>query len=729
MEDDHENGNHTEAQTLELPRDLPVIPGYRTIRVLGEGGMGRVYLAEDLTLGRPVAIKVVLKALTQDPGSESRFLREARAMASVEHPNIVRVYAFGRGEHGDFLVMEYVDGESLDRRIRRVGRLQPGSALQIVRQCARALDAGWKSGLIHRDIKPSNILLDAEDRVMVADFGLAKSIAPSDQEKTQGGKVVGTPQYMSPEQARGEKVDSRSDIYSLGIVLFEMLTGARPFGGDTPFAVVEQQLNAPLPPLRSRFPDLPEGVVNLCEWMAEKKPAARPESYGDIESGVGKLLAGSSLSAHQRPRARSIAVLPFADMSREKDQEYFCEGIAEELINALVRIEDLSVASRTSAFQFRDAADDIREIGRRLNVDSVLEGSLRKAGETIRISAQLIDVTTGYHLWSERYERKMRDIFEVQDEITQSIVSALEMALTQDQKDAIRRPGTRDVRAYDFYLRGRKYFEDLTGRSLGIAREMFTRAVETDPGYALAHTGISYCCSFLYMYVGSSKEDLSEADRASTRALELEPELAEAHVARGLALSLADRFPEAETHFETAINLSPNLFDPHYYYGRACFSQGHMEKAACLFEEAYRIRPDSYLPMTLLHMVYEKLGRHSEAESVARRTLALIQRHLELNPDDARALYTGAQNALRIGKNAFGLELAQRVLALGRDDPSVLYNVACIFSLAGESDEAIDLLDQAVATGFAHRNWAEQDTDLDPIRHHPRFEEVLQKIP
>jgi len=693
--------------------------------------MGRVYLAEDLVLERPVAIKVLLESLVQDSSVDSRFLREAKAMASVEHPNVVRVYACGQSEAGTYLVMEYVDGTSLDSRLVRDGFLDEHEALRIIRQAIHALDAGWRKGLIHRDIKPSNILLDDKGQVRLTDFGLARSVNVDRSRENQMQAVRGTPHYMSPEQARGEPItDFRNDVYSLGIVLYELLTGTRPFEGKDLVAVVNQQLHAELPPLESRRSGLSAGVVELCEWMTEKEPAARPESYGQLGKKIEDLLTESAHLARGVHRARSIAVLPMTDLSREKDQEYFCDGIAEEIINALVKIEDLSVASRISSFQFKDVVCDISEIGRRLSVDSVLEGSVRKEGNTLRITTQLIDAATGYHLWSERYDREIGDVFAVQDEITESVVDALAGSLRSQDQGAIQRLHTRNVEAYDFYLRGRNYFWGLTGRSLEMARQMMTRATEIDPDYALAFAGLADCFSVLLMYFEEGQAELLEKGiRASTRALELGPDLAEAHVSRGLVLDLAGQHNESGKHFQTAIRLSPGLFDAHYLYGRACLSQGNMEKAGRCFEKAAAIRPDSYLPLQLLRMVYEGIGQPAEAEAAARRALTLIERTLEINPDDIRALYTGAQNAARVGENDLGSEWAQHARALAADDVAVLYNLACFYSLAGDLEEAMDLFAESVVKGYAHRSWAEYDSDLDPIRDHPRFDETFQKIP
>ncbi len=715
-----------DAPTMGIADVHPEIPGYALIGVLGVGGMGRVYLAEDVTLGRRVAVKVILERLEENVEVHSRFLREARIMATLEHPNIVRIYAFGTAAGHDYLVMELIEGESLQARIRRSGPMDPPAAQAYLRQAVRALGAAFEHGIIHRDVKPSNIMIGKGDNLHLADFGLARTMDVGAKALTDSTKIVGTPQYMAPEVARGAGEDERSDIYSLGVVLFEMLTGKRPFDGETPYEVIDQHLHQPLPSLIQLRPELPHSFQELCESMTAKDPSQRPSSYADLERLITDAIVETS--DQQRPTYRSIAVLPFADMSPGRDQEYFCDGLAEELINALTRNRELRVASRTSSFRFKDRAEDIREIGRCLTVDTVLEGSVRKAGDMLRVTAQLIDICDGFHLWSERYDRRLEDVFAIQDEITNSIVGELETTFSGEARQLIECCRTSDITAYDLYLKGRKYMEELTGRSLDFARQMFLKAAEVDPTYALAQAGIAEACCYLHIYAEPNQQNLQQADKASRRAIELGPNLTEAHVALGLTLALQGHHEESDEHFERGLRIDPQSYDAHYLFGRMSFAQGEMNRAARCFEKALELRPESIGALQILQMVYERLGRQPEAERAARRSLALIDKHLDLNPDDARALYTGAQNALRIGDRERGMQWGRRVLALGRDDPSILYNVACIHALAGDTDTALDHLEAAISKGFAHRDWITQDPDLDTIRDHPRLGTLLDRI-
>ncbi len=422
---------------------------------------------------------------------------------------------------------------------------------------------------------------------------------------------------------------------------------------------------------------------------------------------------------------RSIAVLPFMDMSQEQDQEYFCDGMAEELLDALAKIKGLRVSARTSAFSFKGQQQDIREIGNKLNVATVLEGSVRKAGNRLRITAQLINAADGYHLWSEKYDRELKDVFAIQDEIAGHIVEALQVMLSESEKRTLDELPTDNIEAYDYYLRGRKFINELRVRSFEFARQMFTRATAIDPNYALAYAGMADCSSYLYAYFGGNEEVLRAAEAASRRALELDPELAEAHVARGQALTLSQQYSGAEREFEIALGLNPRLFEAYFNYGRACGVQGKREQAIQLLEQAMEVRPEEFNALVLLATIYRGLDLEPETKAAYRRALDIIENHLELNPHDTRALYTGAQALVEIGRREDGLAWAKQALEMEPDEPGVLYNVACVYSLAGEIENAIDCIEKVLGAGLSNRAWVEQDSDLDPLRGHPRFQALL----
>jgi len=709
---------------------------YRILSKLGAGGMGEVYAAEDTSLGRKVAVKLLPKEMAARVDRLQRFRREARAVAALNHPNIVTIYAVEEADGVPFLAMELVEGESLQARVAG-GGLPLEKLLEVAVPLAEALAAAHERGITHRDLKPANVMFGRDGRLKVLDFGLAKlhedSGAGDDEETaappsdlTEAGAVLGTLPYMSPEQVQGRPADHRSDIFSFGAILYELATGERPFRGTSSADLISSILRDTPRELTEVRVDVPEHLGRIVRRCLDKDPGRRFQTARDLRIELEEL---EKEGPGQAKRAPSVAVLPFADMSAEKDQEYFCEGIAEELLNGLGRIQNLRVASRTSSFQFKGTALDVREIGRRLDVSTILEGSVRKSGNRVRITAQLVNVKDGYRLWSDRFDREMKDIFAIQDEIAESIVAALEVTLSPKERRALQNVATRDVAAYDYYLRGRKFFYQMHQKAFEFARQTYARAIEIDPAYALAYAGIADCCSFLYQWADSSQANLDGADEASRKALELDPDLAEAHASRGLALSLARSFEEAQVEFEEAIRRNPNLYEGYYFYGRGCLAQGRYDKAAELFAKACEMRPEDYQAPNFLGQALQGMGASDEqVRAAARRTVEIVEKHIEMNPDDARALYLGGGCLLTLGERERGLEWGRRALAIDPSDPLILYNVACLFSQAGEPEPAVEALEKAMDAGFGHRKWVEHDSDLDPLRDHPRFRELLARL-
>ncbi|MEE9472819.1 MAG: tetratricopeptide repeat protein, partial [Acidimicrobiia bacterium] len=396
------------------------------------------------------------------------------------------------------------------------------------------------------------------------------------------------------------------------------------------------------------------------------------------------------------------------------------------IINALTKVEGFQVASRTSSFAFKGTNEDIRIIGKRLNVRSVLEGSVRRAGDRLRVMAQLINVEDGYHLWSERYDREMKDVFAIQDEIAENVAAALRVVLSEADKKAIQAAQPKDVEAYDYYLRGRKFFYQFREKSMQSAIQLFVRAIDVDPEYALAYAGIADSCSFLYMYFDASEANLKQADEASRRARELDPELAEGHAARGLAVSLSGRFEEAEEEFETAIRINPKLFEAYYFYARTCFRQGKLEQAVRLFRKATEVRED-YQARLLGALAVAGLGDDESAQSAYEKALEVIAHQLELNPDDTRALSLGAGCLARLGDREESIQWAGRAVAIDPEDAVILYAVACVYAIVELPDEAIAYLDAAVKAGFGNFGWIENDPDMDSIRNDPRYLAILKR--
>lgn len=733
---------------------------YEIQALVGAGGMGEVYKARDSRLDRDVAIKVLPERFSQDANALGRFHRELKAVAALSHPNILTIFDTGSEGGVSYAVTELLEGQTLGSRLKR-STLDWRTAVQIALEIAEGLHAAHSRGIIHRDIKPENIYLTARGGVKILDFGLARlktkeflssdvtellgpgSIPATVLPETEPGVILGTVVYMSPEQVRGQQADARSDIFSFGCVLFEMVTGRRPFERATSADTMVAILHDPPPALSESGKERPVELDRLIAGCLAKEPAQRFASAADVLAALRALQSVSALTdtdktkgldtvpvpppPTRRPEV-SVAVLPFVNMSADKENEYFSDGLAEELINVLSKVEDLQVASRTSSFAFKGKSEDVRKIGEQLNVGTVLEGSVRKSGNRLRISAQLVKVKDGYQLWSETYNRTMEDVFEIQDEIAQSIAKALKVILTEKDKQAMEQKQTADVQAYDYYLRGLKFFHQFRRKSLEFALQMFAKAIEIDPNYSRAYAGLADCHSLIYTNWDRNPEFLSKADAASQRALDLAPDLAEAHVARGMALMYRKEYELARKHFHTALGLNPNLFEAHFLFARTCMDQGKLEEAAKHFENASKICPEDYQAAIVGAGVFTGLGRKAEAEAAYRRGLAAAERHLQLHPDDARAYYLGASSWTQLGQPEKALLWAKRAREIDPDEPLTLYNIACIYALQNKVDEAIDILEQAVAKGYKNKNWMAHDADFNSLRGHARFVALVDSM-
>jgi len=431
-------------------------------------------------------------------------------------------------------------------------------------------------------------------------------------------------------------------------------------------------------------------------------------------------------SQMQRPAIRSLAVLPFADLSPEHDQEHFADGVAEEILNALTKIGDLRVPARTSCFAFRGLNLDAREIGRRLGVEALLEGSVRKAGLRLRINVQLIDARNGYQLWSERFDREVVDIFAIQDEIANSVVRALGLSTGQGEERHLVKTSTANVEAYEFYLRGRKLFQKWTRENINLAREMFERAVALDSNFAAAWAGLA--TAHVHLHGCESEPHLEKAREASAHALKLDPQSAHAHVAAAQGLPMEQRYADAAAEFERAIELDSTLFDALYYYARSCFKSGDLEKSLRLFRQAQSVRPDDYQAVYLEALVLMQLRGWNEAREAYQRGLESSRKHLALHPDDARAYALGAGAFARLGETERAKEWANRAMALAPDDDAILYNAGCALAVAGEEERALDALQRAIGAGLAGGDWIPQDPDWEPLRDHPRFQTLVERL-
>ena len=701
---------------------------YRFLERVGAGGMGEVYRAHDEHLDRVVAVKVLSAGTLADEAARRQFHREALACSRLAHPSIATVFDFDTQDGSDFLVTEYVGGQTLHEMIAS-GPLREEDVLHLGRQLAEGLSTAHEHGIVHRDIKPGNLRLTSDGRLKILDFGLARpmkvisSDTPTDPSSSSDVAIAGTLAYMAPEQLRGQAADPRSDIYSAGVVLYEMLTGRLPFPETVAPALIDAILHQPPSPPNLRRPGISARLEQIVLKCLEKDPEVRYQTCVELLADFRRA------SLPENSRGNSVAVLYFENLGRQQEDEYFRDGITEDITTELSKIRGLRVFSRSSVLAFRDRTVTPEHVGRQLHAAYVLEGSVRREGLRLRLNAKLIETSSGQAVWAERYDRQLEDVFAIQDEIADNIATALRVVLTETEKRAIAKPPTADVQAYDFYLRGRQFFHQFRRKGFDFAREMFARAIELDPRYARAYAGIADCCAFLHFYWSSTEALLQQADAASRKALELDPDLAEAHASRGLAASLKKDYDEAHKQFETAIRLNPHLFEPYYFQARNYYAQGKMEKAVQWFEQASQVLPEDYQAPMLMASALHGLGRTNLAHAAYERGLLAAEKHLALHPGDSRALYFGANALSQLNRRERSQEWLERAIAVEPEEPQVLYNVACVYALLREPEKAIDCLERSMTRGWGQKEWMEHDPDLASLRDHPRFRALLRDWP
>jgi len=666
---------------------------YRIIDKIGVGGMGEVYRATDTKLGRDVALKVLPPDLARDPDRLARFRREARAVATLNHPHIVTIFSVEETDGVHFLTMEMVDGRSLDRLIPESG-LPVERVLHIATAIAEALAAAHEKGIVHRDLKPANVMVTSDGRVKVLDFGLAKD---TQEEKvgdatltssghTAVGMVMGTPAYMSPEQIAGRAVDHRTDIFSLGILMYEMATGRRPFGGTSLGEMASSTLRDTPQLVTEVRTDLPGELARLIRRCLEKDLRYRVQSARDVANEFRELAEAPRTSsgiaaANALDSGPSVAVLPFQNLSADPENEYFSEGLAEEILNALSQVEGLSVAARTSSFYFKGKATDMSEIASKLRVANVLEGSVRRSGNRVRVTVQLVDVKNGFHLWSERYDRQMEDIFEVQDEIARAITERLKVTLASGAKRS-----TKNVEAYELYLKGLYHWHQRSPSTLRVAIQCFEQAIKLDSQYALAYAGLADCYGILRFYGWiSAKDGRPPAHAAITQAVALAPSSWEVNFSRGFHVFYFERaWREAGPHFEKAIAINPRSSLAHVYYAQFLSTAGRLEEAVKHATVALELDPLSAVNHCLGASVFLSMGRFAEAERVA-------QKALELQPDYLFALWIRGLTLCGLGRNEEAIESLDRAATLSRA-PIFVGLLGFGYGRAGRAEDANRLL-------------------------------------
>jgi serine/threonine protein kinase len=761
---------------------------YRILKALGAGGRGEVYLAEDVELERLAALKILPAEVANDAERVRRFVQEAKAASALNHPNILTIYEIGVKDNFRFIASEFIEGETLRQKLE-TRELSVAETLDIAVQIVAASDAAHRSGIVHRDIKPENVMIREDGLVKVLDFGIAKLTEKKSESVdsdavtvvktgTMPGMVIGTANYMSPEQARGLPVDVRTDIFSFGIVLYEMLSGAKPFPGETAMDIIGAILyKEPAPLSETAVPGELQLIVEKC---LRKDRDERYESAKDLldelkslqkrlefetelnqegekgrrgeEDKITKTQSSPHLLISSSPFLNSIAVLPFTNMSADAENEYFCDGLAEELLNALAKIDDLKVAARTSAFSFKNKNTNISKIGNILNVRTVLEGSVRKSGNRLRITVQLVNAANGFHLWSERYDREMQDIFDVQDEITLAVVDALKVKLLGEEKVALLKRYTDNTEAYQLYLRGRFFWNKFTFEDFQKSIDCFNQVLVLDPNYNLAYTGLSDAYVMLSGFGALSPlEAKPKAKAAALKALLLDDQLSNAHTSLGFILQDYDYdFAGAEREFKRAIKLQPGNSSARQFYGQLLTRLGRHKESSAEFRQALEIDPLSVVGNWVYGFSLFEARRYDEAIAQIKKVLELdvnfppaylslafiyqVQGEYAASVEEAAKFneFVGNPQTAAVIRESFaegGWQGFLRAMTGMRRPPDLPSYVAATFYAAlGENSEAFDELNKAYENRESYLVMLKADPRLDSLRDDPRFQGLMRRV-
>jgi len=738
------------------------ISHYKILEQLGTGGMGVVYKAYDVRLKREVAIKFLPPEISLREPERARFMIEAQAAAALNHPNIATIYAIEEVDDELFIVMEFIDGADLKKLLINHCQLSIDNCLAYAIQIADGLQAAHDKGIVHRDIKPANIMLipRGRDQVKITDFGLAKMAQASSL--TKAGMTLGTAAYMSPEQAQGLPIDHRTDIWALGVVLYEMLTGALPFHGEYEQAIFYEIVNVdpqPIPPALERLA-LHTSLQRLVNKALAKKVAERYQQMDEMAQALRAIQKSLAAETAFAPAAAStsIVVLPFADLSAQKDQEYFCDGLAEELIDALTKISGWRVVSRTSAFSFKSQNLDIRTIGERLNASHALEGSMRKAGNRLRITAQLVNVTDGFQLWSEKYDRELDDVFAIQDGIAAAIVKKLQMKLTGAQETELVKRYTKNLDAYNLYLQARFHLNKRTEEGLKKGVAYCEQAIALDPEYALAYAGLADGFALLgFQGFLPPNGAMPQAKAAAEKALAIDEALAEAHTSLGCIRAIYEwNWRESEKEFKRALELEPNDGAAHYWHALwYLLPTGQFDKCLAEIQKALELDPLALVLKAGIGWQYYFARQFEQAIAALQKTLEMDENFLFARdilgqtylqkgmPEQAlaemeKAVALSHRRTLSLGtlghacaisgKSAEAQKILQELLELAKSKYVSSYDIALVYAGLGENDQALTWLEKAFAE---HNGWLvflKVEPRLEPLRAEARFSALLKKV-
>ena len=713
--------------------------------------MGVVYEAEDTQLGRRVALKLLPPEMGQDSQLLERFQREARAASSLNHPNICTIHAIEQHERQHFIVMELLEGQTLAELIGKqsftMERLLP-QAIQI----ADALESAHAKGIVHRDIKPANIFISDRGQVKILDFGLAKIESPgfsagaesssrgatvmAGHELTSPGSAMGTVSYMSPEQARGQLVDARTDLFSLGTVLYQMASGILPFQGDTSAVVFDAILNRDPVPIENVNSGLPKDFGRILDKALEKDRNLRYQTATEFKTDLSRLKrdldsgrrqiseSGDAKSGPVKASAKSVAVLYFENLSGVKEDEYLRDGITEDIITELSKIRGLNTFSRPTVLAFRDKQVTPLQIGKQLQAAYVLTGSLRRAGTRLRINTQLVDTHTDFPLWSERYDREMKDVFEVQDEIARKIAEALRVTLSPQELEALAIKPTENLQAYDLYLRGKRYARRQTRQDLEFALQMFENAVAMDTSFALAYAACANACAMFYCNYSRDAIWVEKARAASGKAVGLRWDLPEVQVSQAWVLYATELHDEAVRMVQKAIERKRDCEGAYYLLCRALFSAGRYQEVADVVEAALDASGEDYNVYVPIVNALGALGKTDARRNVQTRRVAALENHIKQVPEDARARILLGGDYADLGRVDDAMREVNLAVTLRANEASILYNAACTYATLKKKRESLDALRKAWEAGFRDSVWARRDPDLSMLHGEPEFEEM-----
>ena len=702
------------------------ISHYNITEKIGEGGMGVVYKAKDTKLDRSVAIKFLPSHLSTSEENKLRFMREAKSAAALSHPNILSIYEIDEQNGSMFIVMEFVEGQTLKSHISNLtsGTGVPvQQAIEWIEQLARGLKSAHDMNIIHRDIKTENVMISKDGRLKIMDFGLAKLNSEAGLTKTNTS--LGTLSYMSPEQAQAIPADHRCDIWSLGIVFYEILTGELPFKAEHEAALLYLVVNEEPPApsvLNRKVPNqLDTTVKKMLEKDREKRFKNMNELLTHLDAVKKDIVAAATLTSK-----KSVAVLPFDNIGSDKDNEYFGDGLTEELIVNLSRLNEIEVVSRTTSMQYKGAKKDVKTIGRELGVRYILEGSVRKFQDNLRITVQLIDVESDRQLWAESYKGKLEDIFDIQEKVSNQIVDALMLKLSPKEQVVLTKRSTLNAEAFDCYLRARNHLYRRTKNNVEFAIQLFRKAIELDPRYASAYAGLGEAYANLHLDYDSKEIWLDKAIEAAFKALMYDPTLSEAYVALGLSYFSKRSIDEAVTSTKKAIELDPANFIAYWILGRIYHSTDRDIEAVDLLRKAIELNPDFHTAYTDLKMAYERLGEKEKYQEILNKLLELVPKYLSKHPDDARSHIYYATDLAQAGRNEEAKVEATKALELSPGDPLMLYNAACCYARMGENKLAVEALKNSMAAGLEDIEWTKRDPDLEGIRNDPEYIELMK---